>query len=386
MKASSAPASQVVVVLAFALPLLAQESKVDKSSAGSTTVAATRPAKHVSDVGWYDARKLTIEGRGWTETENFFERLPAKAKGKVTDAVWGLSKNTAGMAVRFVTDAKKISARWTLTSERLDMNHMPAMGVSGLDLYVRHNGRWQWTGVGKVNAVKNEGVLADGIPAGSHEYLLYLPLYNGIRELEIGVPAAATLQPAPPRPAALAKPVCVYGTSIAQGGCASRPGMAHVAILGRRLNRPTINLGFSGAGKMEPAMAELLCELDVAFYVLDCLPNMTAEMVTERLPSFVEKLRQARPETPIVLVENTAWGNAAFLPGPAERNATKNGALRKAYEGLVSKGITKLVYVPDDNLLGADGEGTVDGGHPTDLGFIRFADALTPILRKTPED
>jgi len=333
---------------------------------------------------WYDARLLTLEGRGWTQTEHYYDRLPAKAKGVVTDAVWRLSKDTAGMCARFVTDADRISARWTVTSETLAMPHMPATGGSGLDLYVNDQGTWRWTGAGRpTRSPTNECTLAEGIPPGRHEYALYLPLYNGVKSLEIGLPARAALAHPAPRPAAHAKPICYYGTSIAQGGCASRPGMAHVAILGRMLDRPTINLGFSGAGKMEPAMANLLAELDVAAYVLDCLPNMTADMVKERVEPFVETLRQARPDTPIVLVENTMYENGRFLPKVRQTITEKNLALRAAWKRLAARGVAGLAYVPSDSLVGTDGEGTVDGAHLTDLGFLRFAQSLAPVLRKT---
>jgi hypothetical protein len=333
---------------------------------------------------WYDAQQLTIEGKGWTDTEQFYDRLPTRAKGVVTDAVWGLSKDTAGMCVRFVTDASKISARWTVTSQSLAMPHMPATGVSGLDLYVNDRGTWRWAGAGRpTKSPTNECSLADGIPAGPHEYALYLPLYNGVKSLEIGLPPSATLARPASRPPSHAKPICYYGTSIAQGGCASRPGMAHVAILGRVLDRPTINLGFSGSGKMEPAMADLLAELDAAAYVLDCLPNMTAAMVKERVEPFVEALRKARPDTPIILVENTMYDNGRFLPKVRDTVIEKNRALYAAYEHLIAKGVRKLTYVPCDSLVGTDGESTVDGAHCTDLGFFRFAHSLAPVLYKT---
>jgi lysophospholipase L1-like esterase len=158
--------------------------------------------------------------------------------------------------------------------------------------------------------------------------------------------------------------------------------MAHVAIVGRTLDMPTINLGFSGNGKMEIAMAEVLAELDVAAYVLDCLPNMNSPMVSERVGPFVEKLRQARPDTPIILVETVAHLNAAFVPASRDGVAEENDALRKVYRSLQDKGVKGLVYVPRGGLLGDDGEGTVDGVHPTDLGFQRFAEGLEPVLRK----
>ena len=331
---------------------------------------------------WYDARQAGIEGKGWADTEKPFDRLPAKAKGVVRDPVWSLSRHSAGLCVRFVTDAPKIAARWTLTSDSLAMPHMPATGVSGLDLYVKDGGVWRWTGAARPSAKTNQAVVAEAIPAGSHEFMLYLPLYNGTESLEIGVPPAAAIEKAPARPPDRAKPIVFYGTSITQGGCAARPGMVHTAILGRRLDCPIINLGFSGNGQMDAELGALMAELDAAAYVIDCAPNMPPEMITARTEPFVTALRKAKPDTPIVLVENISYQAGYFLPGTRQSYTDKNKALRAAYDGLAAKGIAKLSYVPGETLLGGDGEATVDGTHPTDLGFQRIADTLEPVLRK----
>lgn len=336
-----------------------------------------------TDLLWYDAALLTVEGRGWAATEDFYDRLPAKAKNVVRPEVWGLSKNSAGLCVRFVTDSDRVAARWTTTSKNMAMDHMPASGVSGLDLYVRDRNRWRWVAVGRARSAQtNEVLLAGDVPAGAHEYMLYLPLYNGIKALEIGVvPKAALAQPAP-RPAGLDRPMCFYGTSITQGGCASRPGMVYTAILGRWLDRPVINLGFSGNGRMDPELAVLMGEIDASVYVLDTLPNMTKQMVEERLESFVQALRKARPQTPIVLVESVPYQGEAFLTKQRQAVADKNAALRKAYENLKAGGVRNLIYVTNRSLTGTDGEAAVDGVHLTDLGYLRFAEALEPVLRK----
>ena len=364
---------------AIGLPALAAEP-------GASSIERLDPNFAAKDTSgewlWYDAQKLTVEGRGWTDTDRFYDRLPARAKGAVPDPVWSLSRHSAGICVCFVTDAPKVSARWKVLNDSLAMPHMPATGVSGLDLYVNDNGVWRWVGNGRPSGQRTEAVLAQGIPAGAHEYLLYLPLYNGTESLEIGVVPTAALSKAPARPAGKDKPVIFYGTSITQGGCASRPGMAHTAILGRRLDCPVINLGFSGNGKLDAELGKLLAEVDAAAYVLDCAPNMPPEMITERTEPFVTALRAARPDTPIVLVENIAYQAGAFLPAAKASYADKNAALRAAYERLTEKGIQGLTYVTGETLLGSDGEATVDGTHPTDLGFQRIADALEPALRK----
>ncbi len=342
------------------------------------TVGA-QPAKNVQ---WHElGEKFTVEGKAWTDTGRRFDRLPAKAEKLVRPAVWGLSHDSAGMSLRFVTDAETLHAKWTvLRPNRMAMTHMPATGVSGLDLYVRDAGQWRWLAVGRpADAGDNEKILFEGLTREKREYLLYLPLYNGLETIQLGTPPGAVLEPAPARSKS---PIVFYGTSILQGGCASRPGMAYPSILGRRLDWPTVNLGFSGNGKMEPEMAELLAELDPAVYVLDALPNLDADSAQERVEPFIKRLRQAHPTTPIVLVENVHYGDQGFIEKRRLRSIEVNRHLREVFDRLKKAGDKKLHYVTSALLLSGDGEDTVDGTHPTDYGFARMADGIEPILRE----
>lgn len=333
------------------------------------------------EILWYDLQSLDIEGRGWTDTKAPYDRFPAKAEGMVRPAVWSLSRHSAGECARFVTDATTIHARWSLTSDRLDMPHMPATGVSGLDLYVKRDGEWKWLAIGRPTAQSNSVELVTGIPVGSREYLLYLPLYNGVSKVEIGLPEGTSLSKAPARKTGADKPIVFYGTSITQGGCASRPGMVHTALLGRWLDRPVINLGFSGNGQMEAEVASLMAEIEASVYVIDCLPNLQGPQVAERTEPLVKLLREAHPETPILLVEDRNYSNAFLVTSQHERNAGNQAALRAAYEQLTADGVKHLHYLPGDDLLGDDNEGTVDSSHPTDLGFYRQAKAFETVLR-----
>lgn len=347
--------------------------------------AKAKPGKD-DKLAWYDIRELGIEGQGWSDVKAPFDRLPARMEKKVRPPVWSLSRDSAGMAVRFVTDAPEIHARWTLTSSSLAMPHMPATGVSGLDLYVKSkDGRWLWVNVGRPKAQTNTQKMASGFPSGEHEYLLYLPLYNGVSSVEIGLPKGKPLNTAPPYAAAKRKPILFYGTSITHGACASRPGMPHPAILGRRFDRPVINLGFSGNGRMDLELAALFGELDPAVYVIDCLPNMAADLVKKNAEAFLRALRKAKPDTPILLVEDRTYADAHFAVGKKRRNQTSRAEFRKIYERLKAEGVKGLRYLEGDDLLGDDTEGTVDSSHPNDLGFMRqadaFAKALEPILK-----
>jgi hypothetical protein len=352
-------------------------------SPSSVQAQAAKAAPKAPELLWVNIRDLQVEGRGWNDTKVFFDRLPAKAEGKVPAPVWNLSHHSAGMHVRFVTDATTIQARWAVTSSNLAMPHMAATGVSGVDLYVKlDSGQWHWLAVGQPRNQTNTQALASNLPPGKREYLLYLPLYNGTQFVELGVPKNATVEKAGPWGRGERKPILFYGTSILHGACASRPGMVHSAILGRRFQHPTINLGFSGNGRMEPAMAELLAEQDPSVYVLDCLPNMTADQVTERVEPFVRKLREAHPLTPIVLVEDRNYEDAFLIATKRDRNETNHAALKAAFGRLKKAGVKNLHYIEAKDLLGHDGDGTVDNSHPNDLGFSRQAEVFAKTLGK----
>jgi lysophospholipase L1-like esterase len=158
--------------------------------------------------------------------------------------------------------------------------------------------------------------------------------------------------------------------------------MAHVAILGRRLDRPVVNLGFSGNGRMDSAVGDLLVEIDAAVFVIDCLPNMNAEQVRERCVPLVKRLRAAHPNTAIVLVEDRRQAGAWVQPALDRSHTDNHAALRECRTALQTAGITGLFYLEGDALLGDDAEATTDGSHPSDLGMVRQADRFEPVLRK----
>jgi len=328
-----------------------------------------------SPLVWYDARYLTVEGRAFTDTENFWERLPVRAKAQVPPAVWGLSKHTAGICVRFRTDSTTIAASWD-GAVKLRMNHMALTGSAGLDLYRREGGQWRYVATGRPREEATTQVLVSSAPSGLHEYLLYLPLYHPVSDLRLGFAPEAKVLPGSQRPAQLSKPLVFYGTSITQGGCASRAGMCHTALLGRWLNRPVINLGFSGSGKGEREMAQLVAEIDASVFILEPLPNMTTDQVRERIPQWLEILRDRHPRTPIVLVANP------LKKSEDEQNRT----LAHIYKTARARGIRNLYFIPAEPQLAGSENGTVDGIHPTDLGFFRMACCYEKLLRRIIEE
>ncbi|OPZ93282.1 MAG: hypothetical protein BWY73_00400 [candidate division TA06 bacterium ADurb.Bin417] len=322
---------------------------------------------------WYDGARLGVEGRGWTETESFYDRLPAKARGTVRDSVWKLSHATAGMCIRFVTDAPTIQVRWIITG-LYSLSTMPKTACSGVDLYCREAaGKWTFVGTGEPTGITNTALFSVG---ASKELMLYLPLYTGVKSVEIGIPKGRTIS----KPAPRAKPIIFYGTSITQGACASRPGMVYTAIVGRRLDRPVINLGFSANGTGDTELADLMGEIDASIYIVDCAANMKSNgpyAPEKQAPLFVTRLRKLRPATPILLVQG-----ADRFDRPSE-----GGAWRSVYEQLKKQGMTGLFFLPNKGMYGDDGEATGSDGHPSDLGMMReaavYIRALPSMLKTT---
>ena len=323
---------------------------------------------------WYDGQVLPLEGRAFADTASYYDRLPARAKATVPPSVWGLCQNSAGMAFRFVSDGGAFKVRWAVRSANLAMPHMPATGVSGVDVYRRAPDGWRFVKNGRPSGLTN---LTEVAVAPGTECLIYLPLYNGTALAEVGVPKGQTLSAAPARASGISKPAVIYGTSITQGGCASRPGLAFTAVAGRLADVPVVNLGFSGSGKMEMALCDLLAEVEASVYVLDCLWNMTDDLVRERAEPFIRALCDRRPDTPVLLAEDcNVFGQAP---------TSKARLLKGLYERLKAEDAAKwrnLHYLEAKEMLGQDGEGTVDGCHPNDLGMARQGEAYGQALRR----
>ena len=334
------------------------------------------------ELAWHVASDWGVEGRAFGDNERlrWYDRFPTAAQGRVTDKVWELSRDSAGMMVRFRTDASTIWADYSLLRPNNPGANQTAIAANGLDLYARdETGRWRWVGVTRPNAQQIRQAIITGLAPGEREYALYLPLRNGVESLSIGVPPDATFAGLPPR---ATKPIVFYGTSINHGASASRPGMTHIAILGRRLDRPVMNFGFAGNGRMDAEVGALLVQIDAAVYVIDCLPNMNAATVRQKCIPLVKQLRATHPDTPIILVEDRRNANAWILPARDQYHTDNHAALRECFETLEREGVAGLHYLLGDALIGDDSEATTDGSHPSDLGFMRQADVFEPLLRR----
>lgn len=331
----------------------------------------------------------TIEGQAWPEEVKApYDRLPARAEANVREAVWNLSRHSAGQMIRFRSNAERITVRYGVRGNHA-MNHMPATGVSGVDLYaVTSDGKWLWA---KGNRSFGDTIIYqfsnlkpnDTYHEFGREYRLYLPLYNSVEWLEIGVGEKDFFRPLAVRQE---KTIVVYGTSIAHGACASRPGMAWTNILARKMDRPLINLAFSGNGRLEKGIIDLLTEIDAKIYVLDCLPNLTnsglyhEQELTRRILESVRQLKQEKPEVPVLLTEHAGYTDGFISPERMTAYIRVNEVQQKAFQLLREEGLQGVYYLPYDEIqLGLDD--MVDGTHPNDLGMMHYAEAYEKALR-----
>ena len=318
------------------------------------------------------------------ERERFYHRLPSKAKGYIRDAVWRQSTHAAGQSIVFTTDAKNITVRYTVARKHA-MPHMPATGVTGVDLYTSdRNGEEVWL-AGKysfrdtVEFKYNDINVIDS--PGPHRYTLFLPLYNEIKWMEIGTEETADFQfePSPD-----SKPIVAYGTSICHGACASRPGMAWSNILQRRLGKEFVNLGFSGNAMLETEVMSLINEIDAETYIIDAMPNafsMDEVQLQDTIVKAVLYLRSKHPDTPIVLADHLGYPHSKV---DEKRRNDENRAWRAqkaAYEQLKKEGVKNLHHLTYKDIS-LPQDATVEGIHASDYGMIVYADAYEKLLRK----
>ena len=329
---------------------------------------------------WHDGTEFAarglLEGKPFANVNSFYDRLPSDATGRVSRGAWAKSHASSGECFRFRTSSKKIWVRWSL-NESLYYYHMAPTGKNGIDVYVFEKGEWryrQWRPTGKYEIREKDNLTCVEV-APDTPVMIYLPIYNAPKTFEIGLEPGADILPLGPRKSGINRPVVFYGTSITQGACASRPGLAFAAQVCRRLDAPLVNLGFSGNGTLEDGMLYYLARVQPpSCFVLDCAWNMDEKTLKVRLEPFVRGLRKHWPKVPIVLAEQSdVFGG--------ERFKTKNDHIRSVCGKLLAEGFGKLSLVPADGMYAADGEGSTDGTHPNDWGMKTHADAFEKAIR-----
>ena len=329
-----------------------------------------------------------VRGQGWEELDGTYVRLPDRVQKLVRPEVWDLSRNSTGLSVDFRTNASSIVVRYSVSGAQ-SMFHMPATGYSGVDMYtVGGDGEilwcapnaWPYFGQDRIIYMYSKLRYSEQETVSGREYRLLLPIFNTIEKLEIGIPDDAQFSFLPKKDE---KPIVVYGTSIAQGACATRPGCAWTAMVSRALDTPLVNLGFSGNGKLEKELFEILSEIDASLYIIDCLPNMTSDKeVEKRLVEGVEILRRRR-NCPILIVEHGGYAYEATA-GTRKDYKALNAAQKEACNTLRRTGHKDIYYLTKEEIFpGIDGQ--VEGVHLNDIGMRLQADAVVSKIAHIPE-
>lgn len=344
--------------------------------------AASCGMSFAQSIVYTEASVFPLYGKITDQTNVRYERLPSYLEGVSRDPVWYLGRHSAGLFIRFRSNSTSVHARWESTFNN-SMTHMTDTGTKGLDLYALVDGQWRHAGSAQPQGKKSERCIIANMDPVEREYMLYLSLYDGVASLEIGVDEGSLLdQPYVEMPSR-EKPVIMYGTSILQGGCANRPGMAHTNILSRRLNREVINLGFSGNALLDMEIAEFMASAeDPGLFVLDYVPNASAETIDEVGEQFFRVIRDAHKDVPVIFVEDVIFPHSVWDKKILEEVTKKNEAQRRLYQMLKKDGEKRIYYVSAEGMIGEDGEATVDGIHFTDLGAMRYVDHILPVMKK----
>lgn len=354
-----------------------------KSSILSCLIAFTALVSFAQDnLRFTAAGSLLMIGKA-KPTDSIFQRIDAVETKDMPKSVQGLARNSAGIAILFETNSTVIRAKWKLANE-VYLANMAPIGHSGLDLYCLKNGKWQFVMTGKPvkGVLEQDQVIIQHLDTAMKQFMLYLPLYNTVSDLQIGVQQSAIIRK-PDHPGInTTKRVVMYGSSILQGASAGRPGMAYPAILQRKTGYDVINLGFSGSAKMEMELARYLASVPADLYILDCIPNPSPEQIKERSYHFIKYLREQKPLVPIILVETILRENGNWDQNLGKNVINQNIEIRRTYERLKKEGIKNFYYLTADKLIGNDHEATIDGVHLTDLGFMRMAEAVLPLIKK----
>jgi hypothetical protein len=342
------------------------------------------------DVNWYSPleKPFHIAGFGWLLEERLYRRLPAQPDWKLPEAVDQLANCTAGGQIRFETNAASLTVKVKL-SGNANMYHMTATGQCGFDCYMGGPGEQLYYGttVYDHTQAEYEAVIFKDMARESRIITLNFPLYQGVEEVWIGLEREAQI--APPPAYDNSGKIIVYGTSITQGGCAARPGMAYTNIMSRRINREFLNLGFSGNGKGEPELAHILSDIpDPACLILDYEANcVSTELLQVTLPEFISIYRNKHPLTPILVISRIIYAKDKFHDQMAQDRVERKQFQLRTVEQRRELGDANVYFYDGSQLLGEDAhECTVDGVHPTDLGFLRMANGLAPVLQKILSD
>lgn len=340
-------------------------AKIDKNFEVKTKIEK-------GDIKFYNAEEEPFKIYGIFRENGKFRRMPEAVAKTVSEGVYWLHSNTAGGRVRFVTDSTYIAINTEMDGLG-KMPHFPFTGSIGFDLYVKQD--YAHVFVPPCDVEDGFEHVVDFPTKELREITINFPLYSNVKALYIGLQESAAVKEASPYKNA--KPIVYYGSSITQGGCASRPGMSYQNIVSRRFNCDYINLGFSGNAKAEDEMIEYIKKLDMSLFVYDYDHNApTSEHLRNTHEKMFRAIRKEHPELPVIMMSRPKF----YL---SEEEELRRSIIETTYKNAVEAG-DKNVYFIDGKALTVlcGNEGTVDGSHPTDFGFASMAKAVGDVIEE----
>lgn len=327
---------------------------------------------------------FSLEGLAfYEENEKAYYRLPKSfTTNEINEGALTLSNHTSGVCVRFRSDSKQIVIRAILAFSS-DMDHMTRAGSCGFDSYCKPlNGEWTYNATVKPGrdqngVVRNISAVIGKNPEGRLcDWMVNFPLYGGVEKVELGFQEGSILLEATPHK--YKDPVLFYGSSITQGGCASRPGNQYTSMLCRKVGAPQINLGFSGSGRGEIALAHRIAGLKLSAFVYDYDHNAPdPEHLQKTHEPFFQAIRSVQKDLPIIMMSKCDYY-------PTAVNDLRREIIRTTFLNAVKNGDKHVYYIDGEKLFGKNMRDacTVDGCHPNDLGFYRMYKNVLPVLKK----
>lgn len=327
-------------------------------------------------VVYTNAATLYISGKPFN-TINPYQRIDTAKYPALPAPVKRLLTHSAGLAICFTSNSTSISAKWCV-NKPLTYANMTTINSQGLNLYVLKNGKWQFAGVAKPDKQKcAQAVIVEHMEKGEKRFLLYLPTYNELNSLEIGVERGSTIKSLPD---IFKKRVAVYGSSVTQGASASRSGLAYPAVLSRHLGYDFVNIGMSGSAKMEPAVVAMVNDVEADAYLLDCIPNASVQQIKDRTLNMVMAIQKAHPGKPIILLNSISREQGFVDMKMGAMVVAQNKAVDSIANVLLKRHTKDFYFIDVKDFFGDDHEASTDYAHPNDLGFYRFVQKLEPIV------
>lgn len=366
--------SVAVTAVVASTTLKADVAKFDSRIAADLTQSDT------NGIVWVDGRDMPLESKAFADTDGYYGRMPRELAVKVSKGVEAMARHATGHYFIFVTDSSTLAVEWILVEKEWRDPYIPPQGMYGVDIYCKGDAGWRFVKNGRLSRLNDPvNMTTMKLPGkGMRPVIVYLPTRGVVKSIRVGFGKGARLERYR-HAGGILRPVVHYGTSIVHGGCASRPGLCFTSIVGRTVDAPYVNLGFSGCACLEMDMAEALARIDAALYIVDPAWNCDEKIVHDRCEKFLKCLHAAHPETPILLCEGGE---------PAERLLV-NDALREVYGKIVAgnSSLAKVLhFLPADGMIQKDGESTHDYCHPNDYGSVQmgvvFSMKIKEILRR----